>query len=86
VNLHDVRFAPSALKELENLPNSVVARIRAVVGELAREPRPRGCKKLQGEEDTYRIRVGDYRVIYEVHDDQVIVLIIRVRHRKDAYR
>jgi mRNA interferase RelE/StbE len=51
---------------------------------LADNPRPHGSLKLQGE-DLYRIRVGSYRVIYEIHDAQVLVLVVRIRHRKDAY-
>lgn len=86
MNDYEVRYAPSALKELEKLPKKITARVRDAINDLALAPRPRGCKKLEGEEDTYRIRVGDYRVIYEVHDDLVIVLIIRIRHRKDAYK
>ena len=53
---------------------------------LAENPYPVGVRKLEGAEFTYRIRVGDYRVIYEVYNDVLIVEVIRVRHRKDAYR
>ena len=52
---------------------------------LAEKPRPEGCSKLTGRE-AWRIRVGDYRVIYEIHDDRQVVIIVVIRHRKDAYR
>jgi mRNA interferase RelE/StbE len=53
---------------------------------LAGDPRPHGCKKLRAKHDQYRIRIGDYRVIYEIDDKTVTVLIVRISHRKDAYR
>ena len=55
------------------------------IDKLALVPRPPGCKKLKGR-DAYRIRIGEYRVIYEIHDDVLIVLIIRVAHRREAYK
>ena len=53
---------------------------------LAKEPRPKGVKKLSGADDLYRIRVGDYRVVYQIRDDRLIVLVVRIGHRKDVYR
>lgn len=82
----NIHYARSALKELEKLPKTIVVRIRDAINDLADDPRPSGCRKLRGENSTFRIRVGHYRVIYEVLDQDVIVLIVRVRHRKDAYR
>ena len=61
-------------------------RVIKAVEALADAPRPSGCKKLQGSEDTYRIRVGDYRVIYSVDDSILIVAIERIRHRREVYR
>jgi len=63
-----------------------VSRIVAEVAKLADEPLPHGSEKLTGSERTYRIRVGDYRVVYELLRDAKIVEIQRVRHRKDVYR
>ena len=80
-----IQYARSAEKELDKLPRSAVLRIRSAIDGLVTNPHPRGSKKLQGEDDTYRIRVGDYRVIYEVHQKEIVVLIVRIRHRKDAY-
>jgi len=81
-----ITFATSARKELENLETTFVEKIFPRIEELANEPRPRGCKKLEGEENLWRIRVGDYRVVYHIYDKQNIVDIVHIRHRKDAYR
>ena len=86
MNGYQVEYSRSARKELERLPAAVVERIASAVRALKQNPRPRGCLKLQGEEAAYRIRVGDYRVVYEVNDEIRIVLVARVRHRKDAYQ
>ena len=53
---------------------------------LADNPRPRGVEKLEGRENRYRIRVGDYRVIYEIHDEVLLVLVVRIGHRREVYR
>jgi mRNA interferase RelE/StbE len=82
---HTVQLTRSARKELEALPDEVQDRIVAAIEPLAERPRPPGCKKLKGAQNTYRIRVGEYRVIYEVDDKIAVVLVIRIRHRKDAY-
>jgi mRNA interferase RelE/StbE len=81
-----IQWRNSTKKDLHNLPNQEVARIIAAVTALASEPLPHGSQKLAGAERTYRIRVGDYRVVYEVYTDSHIVEIQRVRHRKDVYR
>lgn len=85
MNGYEVEFSRSARRELERLPAEVIPRIIAAIDTLRLEPRPRGCRKLAGEEALYRIRVGDYRAIYEIDDPQRRVLVLRVRHRKDAY-
>jgi mRNA interferase RelE/StbE len=64
----------------------VVARVWARIQALAAQPRPPGCRKVQGEEDVWRIRVGDFRVLYEIKDATRIIDIVAVRHRSDAYR
>jgi mRNA interferase RelE/StbE len=81
-----VVIAPTAKKEMTRLPKKMLERIVKAIDSLADDPRPHGCLKLEGHENRYRIRVGDYRVIYSLEDDVLRVLIIRVRHRKDAYR
>lgn len=82
---YSVTFARSARKELESLPTTVVRRIFPKIESLSENPRPAGCKKLKGSTDLWRIRVGEYRVIYTVLDNIVHVEIIAVRHRRDAY-
>ena len=85
MNTYTLRYARSAEKDLERLPAQIVRRVQNAIRELAANPRPPGYKKLKGYENTYRLRVGVYRVLYEIHDDTIVVLIVRVRHRKDAY-
>jgi mRNA interferase RelE/StbE len=83
---YSVEWPKSARKELRSIPPREAQRIFQAVDRLAEDPRPAGSKKLKGSDESYRIRVGDYRVIYDVLDVIRIVLIQRVRHRKDAYR
>ena len=82
---HSIRFKLSANKELDALPGRQRTRILRAVRNLGNNPRPPGCKKLKSR-DAYRIRVGEYRVIYEIRDDVLTVLIVRVVHRRDAYK
>lgn len=77
---------PAAERDLEKLPRDVLRRVTERMIALEEDPRPPGCKKLTGEEDLYRIRVGDYRVVYEVDDGERGVRIARVRHRREVYR
>jgi len=81
-----VSFRRSADKELQKLDVTTQRRVLRAVEPLAKNPRPDGCRKLQGSDDAYRIRVGDYRVIYTVDDKVLIVAVERVRHRRDVYR
>jgi mRNA interferase RelE/StbE len=81
-----VEFAKSATKDLRGIDRKWIPRIVAEITDLADDPRPAGCKKLVGSDHTYRIRIGDYRVIYEILDDVLVVLIVRIRHRRDVYR
>ena len=83
---YDVRFKPSAERAFRKLPADIQRRIARRLDGLAEEPRPPGCEKLAGAERLYRVRVGDYRVVYEVSDDVLMVLVLVVGHRKDVYR
>ena len=83
---YQIRFARSARKELESLPNSHIVRILRKIESLSIDPRPPGCKKLIGIRDLRRIRVGDFRVIYSVNRSEIVIEIIAIRHRGDAYR
>lgn len=82
---YTITFARSARKELESFDAQIVKRIFPKIESLAREPRPVGCRKLKGEKNLWRIRIGDYRVVYAVYDDERRVDIIAVRHRSKAY-
>jgi mRNA interferase RelE/StbE len=79
-------FARSARKELESLSAKLVQRIFPTIEALAKEPRPKGCRKLTSEKNLWRLRVGDYRVIYTIDDDKAAIDIIAVRHRSKAYQ
>jgi len=82
---YTIVFARSARKELEALEVTIVNRIFPKIEALAKDPRPAGCRKLHGEKYLWRIRIGDYRVVYAVYDDRRVVDIIAVRHRSKAY-
>jgi len=82
----EIRWRVSTKKDLRRLPRDEVSRIVAAVENLATEPQPHGSEKLPGSDYTYRIRVGDYRVVYELLRPAGVVEIQRVRHRKDVYR
>jgi mRNA interferase RelE/StbE len=86
VDSHEVRFARSARKETERLPGKIADRVLSSIARLAQSPRPVGCQKLEGEDDFWRIRIGDYRVVYQIDAYSKTVYIRRVRHRRDVYR
>lgn len=81
-----IEWKNSAYKELQKLPRPTIVKVVAAISDLSNDPYPSGVKKLIGSERSYRIRVGDYRVIYEIVEDKLIMEIVRVRHRKDVYR
>lgn len=83
---YNVIIKASAKKELAALPKPVVARMVAVIEALAVEPRPNGVRKLTGTNNIYRVRVADYRVVYRIEDDTLIIEVVRVAHRKEVYR
>jgi mRNA interferase RelE/StbE len=82
---YSVEWKRSAIKELKKLPREVVPRVLSAVELLAREPYPAGVKKLVGAEHTFRIRIGDYRIVYSVLASRLLIEIIRVANRKDVY-
>lgn len=81
-----IQVSTSAGKEIAALPKRDQRRVISAIQALAADPRPAGVRKLTGAEDAYRLRVGDYRIIYQIADNVLTVLAVRVRHRKDAYR
>lgn len=82
---YTVQFVRSARKELERLPDTVLQRVFARIEAFADTPRPPGCKKLRGARDLWRIRIGDYRVVYQLDDSQQLVEIRAIGDRKDVY-
>ena len=76
---------PSAAKEIEAVPKPDRRRIVSKIMSLSSDPRPPGCEKLSGH-DQYRIRQGNYRILYEIHDLKLIVVVVKVGHRRDVYR
>ena len=72
-------------KQLDKLPDETADRIMDSLETLADDPRPPGCKKLKSRQG-YRLRTGDYRILYEVEDDQLLVLVFAIGHRRDIYR
>ena len=79
----DVSFKPRAERALQQLPEQVQRRIVLAVRGLRSEPRPLGAIKLQGTDDLWRIRVGDYRIVYTINDGELLVLVVRLGHRRD---
>ena len=77
---------PAAIRDLGHLEAPVHERVTQKINTLADEPRPAGVEKLSGRDNRYRVRVGDYRILYEIHDHRVLVLVARVGHRREVYR
>ncbi|MFN6515474.1 MAG: type II toxin-antitoxin system RelE family toxin [Nostoc sp. CreGUA01] len=83
---YQIEFTKGANKQLKKLPSDIKERIDSKIEELAIEPRPTGVKKLANEESLYRIKIGDYRVIYQIFDTILLVTVIKVKHRRDVYK
>ncbi|MEW5984098.1 MAG: type II toxin-antitoxin system RelE/ParE family toxin [Acidobacteriota bacterium] len=80
-----VEITASAERALTRLPKADLVRVVRAIRTLAAVPRPAGCRKLKGHEDVYRIRVGVYRVIYSIDHRRIIVVVLKVGHRKQVY-
>ncbi|MGA9507629.1 MAG: type II toxin-antitoxin system RelE/ParE family toxin [Candidatus Sulfotelmatobacter sp.] len=83
---YTIQFKPPALRQLEKLPREAQRRLAAKIEALREEPFPPGCKKMAAVPDTWRIRTGDYRVVYQVHRGVLLVLVLAVGHRREVYR
>ncbi|MBE9004512.1 type II toxin-antitoxin system RelE/ParE family toxin [Fortiea sp. LEGE XX443] len=83
---YQIEITNRAAKQLKKLPEDIKIQIEEKIQELANNPRPNGVVKLEGEEDTYRVRVGKYRILYEIKDDLLIVKVVKISHRRDVYR
>jgi mRNA interferase RelE/StbE len=81
-----IEFRPAARRDLAKLPRQMQRRISAKIDALAADPRPANCIKIAGIANSFRIRVGDYRVVYEIHDDRRLVIVFIVAHRRESYR
>jgi len=82
---YKIFFKSSVEKDLRGIPRADLKKILSKIAKLAHNPRPHGCEKLAGH-DRYRIRQGNYRVVYSIKDDELVVWVFRVAHRKDVYR
>ena len=81
-----IEITATAEKSLKKIPKKDIQKIVEAIQVLAISPFPEGCRKLKGEEDVYRVRQGNYRIIYEVIDKKLIVLVLKIGHRKDIYK
>jgi mRNA interferase RelE/StbE len=86
VSSYRIEFAPAAVRQLRSFPLKIKLRIRTQIEALVSEPRPAGCRKLKGADDIYRVRVGDYRILYQVRDDVLLVLVVSVSKRGEVYK
>lgn len=84
--MYRVEFTSAAARQVRKLPREHRARVQARVRELASDPRPTGAIKLAGETTAWRTRIGDYRVIYDIFDDVLVVTVVAVGHRREVYR
>ena len=83
---HRIQLSPAAVRQLKKLDPAARRRVQAAIEILAATPRPAGAVKLGGGDGEWRIRTGDYRIVYEVHDGMLVVLVVAVGHRREIYR
>lgn len=83
---YELRVKPSVAKDLRGVPRTDIRRILVRIEALRDDPRAPGCEKLAGDGELYRVRQGVYRIVYTIHDDLVVVEVIRVGHRGEVYR
>jgi len=81
-----VELSATAEKQFRKFQKPVQVRLAQVIRDLAKEPRPRGCRRLQGYDDVYRVRAGIYRIIYGIEDHRLLIIVLKIGHRKDVYR
>lgn len=83
---YTVRLDPRTRKALDRLPGDMRGRVVRKLQALEDDPRPPGVEKLTGPEDLYRVRVGDWRIVYAIRDRELVVIVIRIGHRREVYR
>jgi mRNA interferase RelE/StbE len=84
--MYSVLYKKSAEKELLSLPKEAALKIRKAINLLAANPYPKGYKKLAGHFNAYRIRIGNYRVIYSIENKELLIIVIKIAHHKEVYR
>ncbi len=84
--IYSIQFRPAALKNLERFPKRDLVRIKKKIEELGRNLPAPNTTKIKGNNSFHRVRTGDYRIIYEIQDDRLIILIVKIGHRKDIYK
>ena len=82
---YKVEIKKSAIKELHAIPGKYLKKIVSSIRSLSDDPRPKGCVKISGRE-RYRIRIGNYRILYSIEDEILVVYVVKIGHRKDVYR
>jgi mRNA interferase RelE/StbE len=86
MDIYKIEWKRPAIKELQKLPRPMISKIVSAVDNLSSNPYPQGVRKLVNTENSYRIRIGDYRVLYNIVEKRLIIEVIRVGHRKDVYK
>jgi mRNA interferase RelE/StbE len=86
VRHYALEFRPAAVRQLRKLPKDALVRLRTATEALRRDPRPPGAVKLAGTDDLWRIRVGDFRIVYTIADEALVVTVVRVANRREVYR
>ena len=82
---YTVEISKKAYKDIRSLPKNMVQRVITKIRSLEDNPTPQGCKKIVGTENTWRVRVGNYRIIYDIYEEVLFVEVVKIAHRKDAY-
>ena len=83
---YTVEVAPVAERQLKALPKLIRTQIGRRIDKLADNPRPHGIEKITGEDDLYRVRTGDYRILYKINDQELLILVVKIGDRKEVYR
>lgn len=83
---YSIELKPAAVRDLKKLPEDVRKQVAEKVDSLAETPRPPGGETVKGSSGLLRLRVGDYRILYEVQDKALVIFVVRVRHRREVYR
>ena len=83
---YQIQIKKSAIKELSKLPKPIATKVSKVIDQFKNNPYPKGYKKLKGSDKDYRVRIGNYRILYSIYDNLLIVEVIKIGHRKDVYK